>query len=75
MTDLTGLTIDKALQLMRQEGIQGQVVYTSAPESNKKKEEPVKRARESRVVMQKGSILIAAWFKTSLAEETVCTDE
>ena len=75
MTDLTGLTIDKALQLMRQEGIQGQVVYTSAPESNKKKEESVKRARESRVVMQKGSILIAAWFKTSLAEETECTDE
>ena len=76
MTDLTGLTIEKALQYLLQEGIQGQVVYTSAPVSNRKADFSAESTeREERVIARRGNTLIVSRFSTILKEETERTDE
>ena len=72
MKDLTGLKTETALQIMLQEGIQGQVIYTSAPVNNTKKrrtEEEYTGPREERVVSHRGNVLISAAFRTGLPEK------
>ena len=65
-TSLLGRRVDEALKIMEENGIQGQVQYTSAPVSN----HPENRTeRESRVVAVRGNVLIAAFFNTRINME------
>ena len=79
MKDLTGLKTETALQrMLREEGVQGQVLYTSAPVNNSKKrrtEDVYDGPREERVVARRGDTLITAGFRTGLPRKAENEDE
>lgn len=67
MIDVLGFPLSVALEKLKENGIEGQMIITSAPK--KHIEEQNNRNGELRVVAQRGNILICAEFLTGLPKE------
>lgn len=61
MPDLTGMSADDALRIMKKNGVEGQVHITSAPTRNASDSIRLEKG-ETRVICVRGSTVIAARF-------------